>query len=48
VEFFAQGRPDDLQVFLTWLHDGPTASVINEVHVVPAAPDPRFVSFEIR
>jgi len=48
VEVFAQGSPGDLEVFLTWLHDGPTASVVEEVHVVPAAPDPRFGSFEVR
>ena len=48
LEVFAQGPPDDLEVFLTWLHDGPTASMVDEVHVVPAISDPRFASFEIR
>lgn len=48
VEVFAQGDRDDLQVFLTWLHDGPTASVVEDVQVMPAVPDRRFVSFEVR
>ena len=48
VEVFAQGAPGDLQVFLTWLHDGPTASVVEDVKVIPAAPDRRFGSFEVR
>ena len=48
VEVFAQGASGDLDVFLTWLHEGPTASVVEEIHVVPAAADPRFGSFEIR
>ena len=48
VELFAQGAPGDLEVFLTWLHDGPTASVVEEVHVGRAVPDSRFQSFEVR
>ncbi len=48
VEVFAQGRSGDLEVFLTWLHEGPTASTVEDVHVVPVAVEPRFRSFEIR
>lgn len=48
VEVFAQGPPADLEVFLTWLHEGPTASSVEGVHVVPAVADPRYGSFEIR
>ncbi len=48
VEVFAQGPSDDLDVFLSWLHEGPTASTVEDVHVVPVAVEPRFRSFEIR
>jgi acylphosphatase len=48
VEIFAQGRDDLVEVFLTWLHDGPTAARVDRVDRVPANPDPRFTAFEIR
>ena len=48
VEVFAQGPEQMLEVFLTWLHDGPTAARVDRVERVPANPDPRFVDFEIR
>lgn len=48
VEVFAQGPGQMLEVFLTWLHDGPTAAQVDRVDRVPANPDPRFTDFEIR
>ena len=48
VEVFAQGPEGLVEVFLTWLHDGPTAARVDQVDRVPANPDPRFTSFEVR
>lgn len=48
VEVFAQGPAQMVEVFLTWLHDGPTAARVERVDEVPAQPDPRFTGFEIR
>jgi len=48
VEVFAQGPDQLVQVFLTWLHEGPTAARVERVEEVPARPDPRFTAFEIR
>ena len=48
VEVFAQGPAPMVDVFLTWLHDGPTAARVDRVDEVPAMPDPRFESFEVR
>jgi len=48
VEVFAQGPAPLVEVFLTWLHDGPTAARVDRVDEVPAMPDPRFTAFEVR
>ncbi len=48
VEVLAQGPASLVEVFLTWLHDGPTAAHVDRVDQVPAVPDPRFTAFEIR
>jgi acylphosphatase len=48
VEVFAQGPDQLVQVFLTWLHEGPTAARVERVEEVPANLDPRFTAFEIR
>lgn len=48
LEVFVQGPQDMVDVLVTWLHDGPTAARVDEVHVVPATPEPRFTTFEIR
>ncbi|MBT8166063.1 MAG: acylphosphatase [Acidimicrobiia bacterium] len=48
VEVFAQGPAPLVEVFLTWLHDGPTAARVDRVDEVPAVPDPRFTVFEVR
>jgi acylphosphatase len=48
VEVFAQGPGPIVEVFLTWLHDGPTAARVTRVDEVPAVPDARFTEFEIR
>ena len=48
VEVFAQGSGPIVDVFLTWLHDGPTAARVDRLAEVPALPDPRFSEFEIR
>lgn len=48
VETFAQGPAGLVDVFLTWLHDGPTAARVERVDEVPALPDPRFQAFEVR
>ena len=48
VEVFAQGPGPLVDVFLTWLHHGPTAPRVDRVDEVPAMPDPRFTCFEVR
>lgn len=48
VEVFAQGESGLVDVFVTWLHDGPTAARVDHVDEVPANVDPRFSAFEIR
>lgn len=48
VEVFVQGPEAIVGVFAAWLEDGPTAARVERVDEVPANPDPRFVSFEIR
>ncbi len=48
VEVFVQGSGPMVQVFLTWLRDGPTAAHVERVDEVPANPDPRFTAFEVR
>ncbi len=48
VEVFAQGSEPIVQVFLTWLQDGPTAARVERVDEVPALPDGRFTTFEVR
>lgn len=48
VEVFAQGPRSLLDVFVHWLHDGPTAARVDEVHIVEAPVQPGFTRFEIR
>ncbi|NNC91514.1 MAG: acylphosphatase [Acidimicrobiia bacterium] len=48
VEVFVQGSGPIVDVFLTWLHDGPTAARVDRLAEVPALPDVRFTEFEIR
>jgi len=48
VEAFAQGPPGLVAVFLTWLHEGPTAAEVEQLDEVPARPDARFIAFEVR
>ncbi len=48
VEVFAQGPEPMVDVFITWLHDGPTAARVERMDEVPATPDARFTTFEIR
>ena len=48
VEAFAQGPAGLVEVFLTWLHEGPTAARVDRLDEVPARPDARFVAFEVR
>lgn len=48
VEVFVQGPADLVDVLVSWLHDGPTAAHVTDVHIVPAVPEARFTSFEIR
>ena len=48
VEAFAQGPAGLVEVFLTWLHDGPTAARVDRVDEVPARTTARFDAFEVR
>ena len=48
VEVLAQGRPGDVDAFLTWLRQGPRLASVSRVEVSLLAPADGVPSFEVR
>lgn len=48
VDVYAQGAPDTMATFLTWLRQGPPMARVDTVDVEEREPDPTLTSFVIR
>ncbi|OGJ62289.1 hypothetical protein A3C37_03015 [Candidatus Peribacteria bacterium RIFCSPHIGHO2_02_FULL_53_20] len=47
VEIHAEGSPEDLELFQSWCHKGPTVARVENV-TVKNVPEEYFTSFEVR
>ena len=48
VDVYAQGAPDAMTAFVTWLRQGPPMARVDTVDVQEREPDPTLASFVIR
>ena len=48
VEFFAQGSPERVAEFRSWLGEGPRAARVSGVHVKAVEPQPSLTGFAVR